>query len=88
MSFLCLHFPIEFMIFPLGLNADLTLNTVPTETPARSMSLWMKLLPSVPQQWALFECHRAIPPPILIQNQNQLDMLSTFIHVIECIVIA
>lgn len=37
-------------------------------------SLWLTILPSVPQQWALFQCH--FPSHILLQHQNPLDLLS------------
>lgn len=56
---------------PLNLKAEVTLVTVPFETPASWADLWLKLLTTM-NKFNFF--------PILIQNQKQLGLLSIFIH--------
>lgn len=66
-------YAVNHNIFPVHLNAVITLVTVPIETVGSTQSLWLKHLPSVPQEWIFFQNYLGF-----IQNQTQLCLFGIF----------
>lgn len=57
-------------VCPIDLNAGVTSASLPTEMPASMQSLWLNLLPFMPQQWTVFRSHSDLLLPLVSKSES------------------